>query len=164
VNCGQCTSKKGKSCATEPVCNEWTLHKFRRTWATLYLRSGVSTSSCKIGSGTRIRKCPFWALWDSRGNIAGSSASLENCQFIPGNDAHSSARECDLVINVMYLSNHVVRPLFELQSSGRACSKCISTHWTSKICNANFASGLPLPESAMYSRFSSGTKIEDFAR
>ena len=26
-----------------PVCNEWTLHKFRRTWATLHLRAGVST-------------------------------------------------------------------------------------------------------------------------
>ena len=43
LNCGQCMSKKGKSCATHPVCNEWTLHKFRRTWATLHLRAGVST-------------------------------------------------------------------------------------------------------------------------
>jgi integrase/recombinase XerD len=43
VNCGQCKSKRGKSCATHPVCNEWTLHKFRRTWATLHLRAGVST-------------------------------------------------------------------------------------------------------------------------
>jgi len=36
VNCGQCKSKRGKSCAAHPVCNEWTLHKFRRTWATLH--------------------------------------------------------------------------------------------------------------------------------
>ena len=37
-------------------------------------------------------------------------------------------------------------------------------YWTSKICNANFASDFPLPESATYRRFNSGTKIEDFAR
>jgi integrase/recombinase XerD len=43
LNCGTCTSKKGLSCATHPVCRKWTLHRFRRTWATQHLHAGVST-------------------------------------------------------------------------------------------------------------------------
>jgi integrase len=35
LNCGHCVNKKGLSCATNPVCSKWTLHKFRRTWATV---------------------------------------------------------------------------------------------------------------------------------
>jgi integrase/recombinase XerD len=43
LNCGQCRSKQGQLCAADPVCRNWSLHKFRRTWATMYLRAGVST-------------------------------------------------------------------------------------------------------------------------
>ena len=42
LNCGRCQSKKGLSCAGHPVCDQWTLHKWRRTYATLLHESGVS--------------------------------------------------------------------------------------------------------------------------
>jgi integrase/recombinase XerD len=41
LNCGHCVSKKGLSCTTHAVCSKWTLHKFRRTWATMHLLSGM---------------------------------------------------------------------------------------------------------------------------
>ena len=61
----------------------------------------------------------------------------------------------------------ILRPKFQRASVGhskRTSTVRTSVHRTSKICNANFASGFPLPESATYRRFSSGTKINDFAR
>ncbi len=42
LNCGECTNKAGKSCADCPVCSEWDLHKFRRTFATIHSEGGVS--------------------------------------------------------------------------------------------------------------------------
>jgi integrase len=41
LNCGHCVNKKGLSCAKHPVCANWSLHKFRRTWATMHLLSGM---------------------------------------------------------------------------------------------------------------------------
>jgi integrase len=43
LNCGRCRKKylgKPASCADKPVCGEWTLHKFRHTYATALLREG----------------------------------------------------------------------------------------------------------------------------
>ena len=42
LNCGECINKRGKSCAKAPVCSEWDLHKFRRTFATMHSEGGVS--------------------------------------------------------------------------------------------------------------------------
>jgi integrase/recombinase XerD len=41
LNCGECLSKKGKSCATNSTCKEWGLHKFRKTFATMHSEAGV---------------------------------------------------------------------------------------------------------------------------
>jgi integrase/recombinase XerD len=41
LNCSHCVNKKGLSCAKHPVCDNWTLHKFRRTWATNHMLNGV---------------------------------------------------------------------------------------------------------------------------
>jgi len=41
LNCGYCINKKGKSCAQHAVCANWSLHKFRRTFATLHLLNGM---------------------------------------------------------------------------------------------------------------------------
>lgn len=41
LNCGYCVNKQGLSCKTHPVCKEWSLHKFRRTWATMHLLAGT---------------------------------------------------------------------------------------------------------------------------
>lgn len=41
LNCGHCVNKQGKSCAEHAVCANWSLHKFRRTWATMHLLNGM---------------------------------------------------------------------------------------------------------------------------
>jgi non-homologous end joining protein Ku len=41
LNCGHCVNKQRLSCKDHPVCAQWTLHKFRRTWATMNLLSGM---------------------------------------------------------------------------------------------------------------------------
>lgn len=42
LNCGDCVSKGGRSCAAHPVCRRWVLHSLRRTFATLHSEAGVS--------------------------------------------------------------------------------------------------------------------------
>jgi integrase len=42
LNCGHCLSKHGNKCAAGPHCGRWFLHKFRHTYATTCLESGVS--------------------------------------------------------------------------------------------------------------------------
>ena len=42
LNCGHCLSKHGNKCAEGPHCGRWFLHKFRHTYATTCLESGVS--------------------------------------------------------------------------------------------------------------------------
>jgi|SRR5581483_1482139 len=42
LNCGHCVSKHGNKCAEGPHCGKWFLHKFRHTYATTCLESGVS--------------------------------------------------------------------------------------------------------------------------
>lgn len=41
LNCGHCVNKKGLSCVEHAVCANWSLHKFRRTWATMHLLNGM---------------------------------------------------------------------------------------------------------------------------
>lgn len=42
LNCGHCVSRHGNRCAEGPHCGKWFLHKFRHTYATTCLESGVS--------------------------------------------------------------------------------------------------------------------------
>src|SRR5207249_7713868 len=42
LNCGHCVSKHGNKCCEGPHCSKWFLHKFRHTFATMSLESGVS--------------------------------------------------------------------------------------------------------------------------
>jgi integrase/recombinase XerD len=42
LNCGHCHSKHGNKCAEGAHCGKWFLHKFRHTFATASLESGVS--------------------------------------------------------------------------------------------------------------------------
>lgn len=42
LNCGHCTSKDGDRCSTKPVCKRWSQHGYRRTFATVHHRNGVS--------------------------------------------------------------------------------------------------------------------------
>jgi integrase len=51
LNCGHCINKRGKSCKDMPVCNRWSLHKFRRTFATMQHDSGVSARTLQAWLG-----------------------------------------------------------------------------------------------------------------
>ena len=42
LNCGHCVSKVGDRCSTKPVCKRWSQHGYRRTFATVHHRNGVS--------------------------------------------------------------------------------------------------------------------------
>jgi integrase/recombinase XerD len=41
LNCSECLTKAGKSCAIHSTCGEWGLHKFRKTFATMHSEAGV---------------------------------------------------------------------------------------------------------------------------
>lgn len=41
LSCGRCVSKSGQSCRQHPVCKEWELHRFRKTFATMHAKAGV---------------------------------------------------------------------------------------------------------------------------
>jgi integrase/recombinase XerD len=41
LNCGRCVDGQGRTCAAGPRCEKFYLHKFRHTFATMHLRSGV---------------------------------------------------------------------------------------------------------------------------
>jgi integrase len=51
LNCGHCTNKRGLSCKDNPVCRRWSLHKFRRTFATMHHDSGVSARTLQAWLG-----------------------------------------------------------------------------------------------------------------
>jgi integrase len=41
LNCGECSTSRGQSCRTRPVCGARGLHKFRKTFATMHSEAGV---------------------------------------------------------------------------------------------------------------------------
>jgi integrase/recombinase XerD len=41
LNCGHCVNKRGRPCKDNPVCSRWSLHKFRRTFASWHHDSGI---------------------------------------------------------------------------------------------------------------------------
>lgn len=51
LNCGHCVNKRGQSCGNKPVCNRWSLHKFRRTFATMHHDSGVPARTLQAWLG-----------------------------------------------------------------------------------------------------------------
>jgi integrase/recombinase XerD len=51
LNCGHCVNKKGLSCKKHPVCDNWELHKFRKSFATIHHESGVSARTLQAWLG-----------------------------------------------------------------------------------------------------------------
>ena len=51
LNCGHCKNKKGLSCKKHPVCDNWELHKFRKSFATIHHESGVSARTLQAWLG-----------------------------------------------------------------------------------------------------------------
>jgi integrase/recombinase XerD len=42
LNCGQCYASKKRCCAKHPICAQFGLHRFRKTFATFHHEAGVS--------------------------------------------------------------------------------------------------------------------------
>jgi integrase/recombinase XerD len=51
LNCGYCVNRKGLACKDHPVCSKWSLHKFRRTFATFHLWNGVPITTVQAWIG-----------------------------------------------------------------------------------------------------------------
>ena len=53
LNCGQCVTKHGNKCSEGPHCQHFFLHKFRHTFATEHLRSGIDIRTLQGWMGHR---------------------------------------------------------------------------------------------------------------
>jgi integrase len=53
LNCGQCVTEHNNKCAEGPYCMNFFLHKFRHTFATGHLRSGVDIRTVQVWLGHR---------------------------------------------------------------------------------------------------------------
>lgn len=42
LNCGECHNRRGQCCKDKPMCHQWGLHRFRKTFATMHHEAGVS--------------------------------------------------------------------------------------------------------------------------
>jgi integrase/recombinase XerD len=68
LNCGHCRAKNGQSCATHPVCGKFTLHSFRRTFATLHAERGVPVHTLQrwLGHSDLETTLRYLAVADAR--------------------------------------------------------------------------------------------------
>jgi integrase/recombinase XerD len=68
LNCGECVTRSGQSCATAAVCSEWGLHKFRRSFATMHSDAGVSAPTIQrwLGHADLATTLRYLAIADLR--------------------------------------------------------------------------------------------------
>ena len=51
LNCGHCLSRNGHKCSSAAECANWTLHKFRKTFATMHCEAQVSVKTIQAWLG-----------------------------------------------------------------------------------------------------------------
>jgi integrase len=78
LNCGSCETKKGR-CATRPCCAGFFLHKWRHTYATKLLQSGVDIRSLQLLLGHKNLSTTERYLKSLR--IGDLSAKIENSKL-----------------------------------------------------------------------------------
>ena len=69
LNCGLCDTGEGH-CAKGPYCQNWFLHKFRATFATMHLRAGVDLRTVQHWMGHKDLASTLRYLKPARGNEA----------------------------------------------------------------------------------------------
>ena len=67
LNCGNC-DKSDHSCADGPCCDNWFLHKFRATFATQHLQSGVDLRTVQLWMGHKDLESTMRYLKPARGS------------------------------------------------------------------------------------------------
>jgi integrase len=67
LNCGDCENSVGEICAVAPCCEHFFLHKFRHTFATLHLQSGVDILTVSSWLGHKDIKTTMRYLTSARG-------------------------------------------------------------------------------------------------
>jgi integrase/recombinase XerD len=68
LNCEHCVNKRGHSCKGKPICSRWTLHKFRRTFASWHHDSGISARTLQafLGHSSLETTLPYLRVADLR--------------------------------------------------------------------------------------------------
>jgi integrase/recombinase XerD len=66
LNCGHCETADGR-CSAGPYCREWFLHKFRATFATMHLQSGVDLCTVQHWMGHKDLASTMRYLKPARG-------------------------------------------------------------------------------------------------
>ncbi|HET9182182.1 MAG TPA: tyrosine-type recombinase/integrase [Candidatus Angelobacter sp.] len=69
LNCGSCYTGQGH-CASGPYCQNWFLHKFRETFATMHLRAGVDLRTVQEWMGHKDLESTSRYLQPARGREA----------------------------------------------------------------------------------------------
>lgn len=67
LNCGDCENAVGELCAVAPCCEQFYLHKFRATFATMHLQSGVDILTVSKWLGHKELKTTMRYLTAARG-------------------------------------------------------------------------------------------------
>ena len=67
LNCGDCQNAEGEICAVAPCCEHFYLHKFRATFATMHLQSGVDIVTVSRWLGHKDIKTTMRYLTAARG-------------------------------------------------------------------------------------------------
>lgn len=67
LNCGDCENAEGEICAVAPCCEHFYLHKFRSTFATMHLQSGVDIVTVSRWLGHKDIKTTMRYLTAARG-------------------------------------------------------------------------------------------------
>lgn len=67
LNCGDCQNSAGEICAAAPCCEQFYLHKFRHTFATMHLQSGVDIRTVSVWLGHKDIKTTMRYLASARG-------------------------------------------------------------------------------------------------
>ena len=68
LNCGDCENYAGERCAATPCCERFYLHKFRHTFATMHLQSGVDILTVSSWLGHKDIKTTMRYLTSARGS------------------------------------------------------------------------------------------------
>lgn len=95
LNCGDCENAEGEICAVAPCCEHFYLHKFRATFATMHLQSGVDIVTVSRWLGHKDIKTTMRYLAAARGEDVRKkvNAGLLVKAFVPHIKAKPQSRQ-----------------------------------------------------------------------